>query len=242
MDIYGSNPIPLIGKELHGQAAEEAFEKLQNRIGPLDKDGYRMGEWYKSFDKLSKEEKDAFYEVKTIVEKYNPGKYFRANIWSWRPMHMLCETVISMSNLDIDTEGWGENSGYGIEEQTECDELAAAIQVFLDQFQTAFKLHPDKDEHDLVLYVNMQVVTNDFSQPFGVCYSDKHQFVKREDWTPEVAENYKKFLRGQGISHNLQKTEFTINGRAVCSAYGCHYDHLQEFVVFLRHCGGFQIH
>ena len=155
---------------------------------------------------------------------------------------MFCETVIKLSKLDIDTTGWDENSGYGLEEQSKCDELAAALQVFLDQFETAFKLHPSKDEHDLVLHINMQVLTNDYSQPFGVVYAENNQFVKKEDWTPQVQEEYKKYLQGQGISHNLQKTEFTIKGKAVRSSYGVSYDHLQEFVVFLRHCGGFNIH
>jgi len=57
------------------------------------------------------------------------GEYFRANIWSWRPIHKLCETV-----LKCKLESWGCNDGAGFTTQKECDQLATKLATYLAQF------------------------------------------------------------------------------------------------------------
>jgi hypothetical protein len=49
------------------------------------------------------------------------GNYFRANLWSWRPINMLCDLVIEKDSLQLKTENWGYNDGAGLETQEECD-------------------------------------------------------------------------------------------------------------------------
>lgn len=51
------------------------------------------------------------------------GEYFRANIWSWRPIHALCETVLKRK-----LSGWEFNQGEGFETQEECTTLADALE------------------------------------------------------------------------------------------------------------------
>jgi hypothetical protein len=57
------------------------------------------------------------------------GKYFRANVWSWRPIHRLCQIV-----LKKDLPGWAFNDGDGFESQAECTDLADRIEAYLRQF------------------------------------------------------------------------------------------------------------
>jgi len=57
------------------------------------------------------------------------GKYFRANIWSWRPIHQLCEIV-----LKRELPGWAFNDGEGFETQYECNILADGLEAYLRNF------------------------------------------------------------------------------------------------------------
>src|SRR4051812_45074191 len=57
------------------------------------------------------------------------GRYFRANVWSWRPIHQLCEIV-----LKRDFPSWAFNDGDGLETQEECNQLADGLERYLAQF------------------------------------------------------------------------------------------------------------
>lgn len=57
------------------------------------------------------------------------GKYFRANVWSWRPIHQLCEIV-----LKKEFPGWAFNDGEGLGSQKECTALADGLEKYLKQF------------------------------------------------------------------------------------------------------------
>lgn len=52
------------------------------------------------------------------------GKYFRASVWSWRPIHAICSP-------HCDTTGWEYNDGHGLDSQEECDRLADALDSYL---------------------------------------------------------------------------------------------------------------
>ena len=56
------------------------------------------------------------------------GKYFRASVWSWGPIHALCETVMKYKYPD-----WAYNDGCGFEGQVPCTTLADALERYLDQ-------------------------------------------------------------------------------------------------------------
>ena len=158
---------------------------------------------------------------------------------------MFCEIVIQHGALDIETKGWDENSGYGLESKEDCNILADAFEPIIESLEECFdnlSMDEKREKHvnDLRFYTNMMVIQNDFSNPFGICYEDG-KFISATDWTPQVAESYKKFLNGRSISHSLEATDFVINGKKIRSSYSVAYDHLKEFMHFLRHCGGFEI-
>lgn len=65
-------------------------------------------------------------DVYGLKPRSERGKYFCANVWSWRPIHMLCETVHCG-----ELPGWGYNDGAGFKTQAECDVLADQLADYL---------------------------------------------------------------------------------------------------------------
>ena len=66
------------------------------------------------------------------VEGRNPtaeaGKYFRANVWAWRPIHALIHELCS-DLLDEETlEGMAYNSGAGPADHETCAEMASRFE------------------------------------------------------------------------------------------------------------------
>ncbi len=59
------------------------------------------------------------------------GEYFRANVWSWRPIHAICDEAIRASKLGINTDSWAYNDGDGCGSQEESTALADAIVAWL---------------------------------------------------------------------------------------------------------------
>lgn len=60
------------------------------------------------------------------------GKYFRANIWSWRPIHVLCYELCR-DLLDEDTlEYMGANNGAGPESGEVCRQMASRFERWLE--------------------------------------------------------------------------------------------------------------
>jgi len=62
----------------------------------------------------------------------NPGVYFRASMWSWRPlwdiMNKTCDGILGEEMLTA----LCYNDGAGPEDQETCDEMADAISEFLE--------------------------------------------------------------------------------------------------------------
>lgn len=65
-------------------------------------------------------------DVSGLKPTNKAGEYFRANIWSWRPIHALCETVLKQRLPD-----WGYNDGDGFKSQLECSNLADKLEDYL---------------------------------------------------------------------------------------------------------------
>jgi hypothetical protein len=78
-------------------------------------------------------------DVFGVAPKSEAGKYFRANIWSWRPIHELIEKANVLPPHIV--EGMAFNDGYGPNEQ-ESLLLAAALENMLDGMD---------DEHTFML-------------------------------------------------------------------------------------------
>ena len=70
------------------------------------------------------------------VYSKDENHYFRANVWSWRPIHMLCEEANQCDELGFDMGGWDCNSGCGLETAEDCVRLAGSLRKLLtEQYQ-----------------------------------------------------------------------------------------------------------
>jgi len=56
------------------------------------------------------------------------GEYFRANVWGWAPIRLICGWMNDHWELELNMEGWQYNDGKGLKTQYECDLLAGALE------------------------------------------------------------------------------------------------------------------
>jgi len=185
MDIYGRNP------------------QLKSNAPEID------------WTSANEEEQKAYFEHMNEFEKDNPGRYFRANLWSWRPIHMLIEHVNQFYNLGIDTSEYGTNSGAGLETQEECDDLANTLEYILQSDENM------EDEGDRV-YLHL-----------GMWVNEDGNFLR-----DEVSEALNSEYEMGTIMYTPVVTD---KGEIVKPAWSTSKEHLEDFIKFLRHCGGFEI-
>ena len=164
------------------------------------------------WDDASEKEKDAYWKKSAKWEKKNPGDYFRANWWSWRPIVGLVNEL----NLDIDTVSWNFNEGNGLDTQDECNILANALTEYISK-ETKMKEDDDK------IYVVMG------------SWSD----INGEYLSPDFTERYSDTLPAKNsiLHHPIVMEDGTI----AVSTHSIRLDHLNVFIAFLKECGGFRI-
>jgi hypothetical protein len=121
-----------------------------------------------------------------------PGEYFRANVWSCRPIHALIIELCS-DLLDEDTlQGMAFNDGAGPQDQETCTAMAGRFERWMEHHTEGHGLESD-----------LRVTADG-------------RFVSAE----ELAEN-----------PDLE----------TATPYEVTDEHLKEWVLFLRHCGGFEV-
>jgi len=143
----------------------------------------------------------------------NEGETFHANLWSWRPIHYLCEYLSLKNNLNFDTKNWGHNDGGGLKTQKECNVLA-------DKIERHIKDHPflkgDDDRMFICLDMWCDTNTNQFVQPQGISVQYPNGTI-------------------------LYSSVVTKSGDVVQPAHSISLGHLKRFISFLKVCGGFEI-
>lgn len=147
----------------------------------------------------------------------NSDTYFRANLWSWRPIHLLCDVAIQQYNLDMNTDGWSYNDGCGLDTQDECDVLANKLELLLIDNGWANVA----DEERVYLCLGMWCTQEGGFVEEDVCNQLNEQF-------PEGT-----LLLG-GVIHT--------DGKMYEPSHSTSIGHLREFIKFLRKCEGFKIY
>ena len=82
------------------------------------------------------EERDAFFEADRQYSDDNPGVYFRANVWAWRPILDMIYAADERHELGIPEQTlthMGFNDGAGLDNQADCDALADAMEDLLKE-------------------------------------------------------------------------------------------------------------
>jgi hypothetical protein len=167
-----------------------------------------------NWDTATEEEKDKYFELNDAWQEKNPGSYFRASWWSWRPIVMLVDHVAHQEGLEIDTVSWSYNDGAGLESQEDCDALADALQRLLDA-------NNNLTEEDDRIYL----VMGSWCNLNGQFVSESE--LENVDLPPVGSIMYSSFI--------------TADGTVLQSSHSTSRKHLQQFINFLRECGGFQI-
>ncbi len=86
------------------------------------------------------------------------GDYFRANIWAWRPLRLMCEWMNDYWELGLDMAGWQYNDGHGLKTQYECDLLAGALED-IDDYPCEWKENPFEADplfDKFILYIDQE--------------------------------------------------------------------------------------
>ena len=171
----------------------------------------------KDWDTLSDKAKDYYHELDKEYHDNNPGVYFRANIWSWRPIHLAIVQANISLELEIDDDTIADmslNAGAGLKTQKECNELAEGLEML------AYGMEEDG--------------VTEFGFAFGYWnYRDGAMIVDEED-TKTLNEEYK-------YGTILTEMPVKLLDKDVWPAHVTQVEHLREFVEFLRHCGGFEV-
>jgi hypothetical protein len=166
----------------------------------------------------SDEEKDEYWNKLMRWETENPGTYFRSNWWCWRPIHMLCEMANDKYKLKMNMEYWGSNDGKGLRTQKQCDRLADALELMLnDNFPKEFMA-----DNSNVIYT----VTGSWD------VTDTGEITPDEE--ADLNEQYE-------FGTILWAPVLTKKGVLVETTYSCSLEDIKEWINFLRECGGFEI-
>lgn len=170
---------------------------------------------YPDWNSVSETEKKAFWEIMDAWEDENPGDYFRSNWWGWRPIVMLCEYASEENELNIDFSNWGSNDGAGLQTQEECNRLADALEEII---HTSTQMEEPSD----VIYLNL-----------GSWVDMNGKFL--DGMTEQILnEQYQ-------IGEVLYGSVVMEGGNIVKPSHSAPLNHVQNFIAFLRECGGFEI-
>jgi hypothetical protein len=169
-----------------------------------------------NWDTATKYEKERYFNSLDIWMTNNPGVYFRASWWSWRPIYAIALMAIKDANLPFDTAYWDSNDGMGLKTQEECDQLADAIEKFMSSKNA--DMQDDDDRFYLCL---------------GSWTTVSGSFVP-SDVEDKLNEKYP-------IGTILYQGVVTDDGTLTFPSHCATLSQITNFKNFLRKCGGFEI-
>ena len=169
-----------------------------------------------NWTELTEYQQDMYYNSMDLWKSNNPGVYFRASCWSWRPIHAICDMAIKIAELPFNTNYWGSNDGAGLKTQEECNDLANAIELYLEL--------NNGNMHDMddIIYLCLG----------SWCKADGG-FISQAT-CDELNEAHP-------MGTILYTGVVAKNGTLAFSSHSCPLYHINNFVSFLRKCGGFEI-
>ena len=176
-----------------------------------------------NWDELSEKAQSFYWELKSDYEREKPGVYFRANIWSWRPIRLAIVQANISCELGIDDDtitDMTHNGGAGLKTQEECNALADGLELLVEG------------------------MSEDGVTEFGFAlgywnYRDGAMLVDDED--TEILNSkysYGTMLTNKDMPVKLATSDKTKN---VWPMHVTQVKHLKEFIEFLRYCGGFEV-
>ena len=181
-----------------------------------------------NWDTATQEEKEAYWEAQDKFREANPGDYFRANVWFWRPIwNFVCEMCPDILTQD-DFEKGHYNDNHLIEEDRAKD-IAKRLREKMDVARKRQEEYdakaPNKEKFNKMLEEAARFLFEKISEP-------KSDFITCPgDMQTHDPENY---ARWETLMHNdkiqFDEMSYPINAKAI-----------EEFAEFAEHSGGFRI-
>ena len=141
------------------------------------------------------------------------GAYFRANVWSWRPIHDLMQQLCGDFLDEEMLHQMSFNDGAGPEDQQTCDEIAMRFSQWMEH---------NIDGHEV---------------DHGMRVDGEGKFV---DLRPKSSDETG-FLAEAALVASAQARFGAQGVDGVRSPHSVDDESLKEWIEFLLHCGGFQV-
>lgn len=151
------------------------------------------------------------------------GKYFRANIWSWRPIAELIHYLNHLYKLDLPDNFLDKlhyNDGGGLRTQEECNKLANFLETY--------------DEVYFSTWDSIGLNTG----WYRINTVDKNGSINSTTASPEVTAKLEAILAPDIF---IKDGIIELDGLQYHTSHRTSREHLKEFIEFLRYCGGFEI-
>ena len=171
-----------------------------------------------AYQSLTDDEKREYLNKVEECEEKSPGDYFRSNWWGWRPILLLCEMAKDKYRLKMNMSDWGSNDGKGLRTQKQCDRLADALELMLND----------------IVYKDFM---SDNSNRIYMVTGSWDETDTRKSFSDEVNELNEKYEYGTILWAPVE----TKKGVMVETRYSCSLGHIKNWIDFLRGCGGFKI-
>ena len=171
-------------------------------------------DWFINYEALNEGEKNQYQAENSKWEEENPGIYFRANVWGWRPLwryvYSLCSDILTEEEYDSCTY----NDGIEISEVK-----AFAISAIL------FKALKEGEVEAAIL---LEKAHNDALPDEDCKYCEEGvRVMKRDDDTEEEI--------------TCNSCDGTTKVRLFSTNYGTSVDHVKRFATFAKESGGFTV-
>ena len=181
-----------------------------------------------NWDTATQEEKEIYWKAQDDFREANPGDYFRANVWGWRPIwNFVCEVCPDILTQDEFEKGH-YNDNHLIEEDRAKD-IAKRLREKMDLAKERQKKYeteaPNKEKFNKMLEDAARHLYEKISEP-------KSELITCPgDMQTHDPENYK---RWETLMHsgNVQfdETSYPINAQWI-----------EDFANFAENSGGFRI-
>ena len=180
------------------------------------------------WDTATEEDKKVYWELQDKFRAENPGDYFRANVWGWRPIwSFVCEVCPDILTEE-DFKRGQYNDNHLIEEDRARD-IAKRLREKMDLARKRQKQYeaeaPNKEKFNKMLENAANFIFNKISKP-------KSEFITCPgDMETHDPENYKRWEILMHY-HNIKFDEMS---------YPINAESIKEFANFAEHSGGFRI-
>ena len=180
------------------------------------------------WDNATDDENDIYWKAQDKFRAENPGDYFRANVWGWRPIwNFTCEMCPDILTEE-DLERGHYNDNHLIEEDRARD-IAKRLREKMDLAKERQKKY-EAESPNKIKFNNMLEEAGDFL--FKEISKPKNKLIScpgdMETYDPENYKRWKSLLHSQGTK--FDDTSYPVNA-----------EWIEEFANFAEHSGGFRI-